>query len=68
MMSDRRYEVLAQRDGDWWSLVAKVEGREVASQSRLLSDAEPMIREAIAMALDTDEEGFEVRIVPQISA
>jgi predicted RNase H-like HicB family nuclease len=49
------YRVIATRDGDWWSLVAEdVEGREVASQSRRLDQAEAAISEAIALVLDVE--------------
>jgi hypothetical protein len=44
------YRVTATRDGDWWSLVAAdVGGREVASQSRRLDQADSAIRDAIAL-------------------
>jgi DNA-directed RNA polymerase specialized sigma subunit len=59
------YRVTATRDGDWWSLVAEdVNDREVASQARRLDQAEPAIREAIALVLDVDEDTFEVEVVP----
>jgi hypothetical protein len=55
------YRVTATRDGDWWSLVAyEVQGREVASQSRRLDQADAAIREAIALVLDVDGDAFEV--------
>lgn len=61
------YRVTATRDGDWWSLVADdVQGREVASQSRRLDQAEPAIREAIALVLDVDGEAFDVDISPDL--
>jgi DNA-directed RNA polymerase specialized sigma subunit len=61
------YRVTATRDGDWWSLVAHdVEGREVASQSRRLDQADAAIREAIALVLDLDEDGFEVDVRPDL--
>jgi DNA-directed RNA polymerase specialized sigma subunit len=61
------YRVTATRDGDWWSLVAyDVEGREVASQSRRLDQAETAIREAIALVLDIDGDAFEVDISPDL--
>lgn len=62
-----RYTVTATRDGGWWSLIAAdVDGREVASQSRRLDQADGAIREAIALVLDVDEHSFEVDIVPQL--
>jgi DNA-directed RNA polymerase specialized sigma subunit len=61
------YRVTAIRDGDWWSLVAHdVEGREVASQSRRLDQADAAIREAIALVLDVDRDAFEVAISPDL--
>lgn len=61
------YDVTATREGDWWSLVASnVEGREVASQSRRLDQAEAAIREAIALVLDVDRSEFEVEITPEL--
>lgn len=63
------YRVVARRDGDWWSLVAAdVGGREVASQSRRLEQAEPAIREAIALVLDVDSDAFEVDVIPEFDA
>lgn len=59
------YMVTATRDGAWWSLVAEnVDGREVASQSRRLDQAEAVIREAIALVLDVDEDTIGVEVVP----
>lgn len=61
------YTVTATRDGNWWSLVATdVGGREVASQSRRLDQADAAIREAIALVLDVDEDSFEVAVVPSL--
>jgi hypothetical protein len=61
------YRVTATRDGDWWSLVAHdVQGREVASQSRRLDQADPVIREAIALVLDVDGDDFELEISPDL--
>jgi DNA-directed RNA polymerase specialized sigma subunit len=61
------YRVTATRDGDWWSLMAHdVQGREVASQSRRLDQAETAIREAIALVLDVDGDAFEVDISPDL--
>lgn len=59
------YTVTATRDGEWWSLVAEdVGGREVASQSRRLDQADAAIREAIALVLDVDPDTFDVDVVP----
>lgn len=62
------YRVIATRDGDWWSLVAEdVEGREVASQSRRLDQADVAISEAIALVLDVDGAEFDVDLSPDLS-
>lgn len=61
------YRVTATRDGDWWSLVAHdVQGREVASQSRRLDQADAAIREAIALVLDVEHDAFDVDISPDL--
>ena len=61
------YQVTATRDGDWWSLVANdVWGREVASQSRRLDQADAAIREAVALVLDVDPGSFDVDITPEL--
>ena len=61
------YQVTATRDGDWWSLVASdVGGREVASQSRRLDQADAAIREAIALVLDVEDDAFDVDITPEL--
>jgi DNA-directed RNA polymerase specialized sigma24 family protein len=67
-MSRSSYKVRAIRDDGWWSLIADVGTREVASQSRRLDTAGPMIREAIALALDIDEDAFDVQIHPELPA
>ncbi len=62
------YTVTATREGGWWSLVAEdVGGREVASQSRRLDQADAAIREAIALVLDADPETFDVDVVPVLN-
>jgi DNA-directed RNA polymerase specialized sigma subunit len=62
------YRVAATREADWWSLIAvDVEGREVASQSRRLDQAEAAIREAIALVLDVEADAFDVDITPDLS-
>jgi DNA-directed RNA polymerase specialized sigma subunit len=61
------YQVTATRDGHWWSLVApNVGGREVASQSRRLDQADAAIREAIAVVLDVEHDAFDVDITPAL--
>ncbi len=54
----------AIREAGWWSLVAVVGDREVASQSRCLEQAETAIREAIALVLDIDADTFTVDLTP----
>lgn len=61
------YRVTATRDGAWWSLIAQdVQGREVASQSRRLDQADAAIRAAIALVLDVDAAEIDVHIVPDL--
>lgn len=63
-----RYTVTATREDGWWSLIATdvVHGREVASQSRRLDQADAAIREAIALVLDVEGDSFEVEVVPAL--
>jgi len=62
------YRVTATRDSDWWSLVADdVQGREVAAQARRLDQADAAIREAIALVVDVDADGFDVDITPDLT-
>lgn len=65
-MTRRTYTVTVTREGSWWALVADLGHREVASQARRLDQAEPMIREAIAMVLDVDEDAFDVELVTRL--
>jgi DNA-directed RNA polymerase specialized sigma subunit len=61
------YTVTATRDGNWWSLIATdVDGREVASQSRRLDQADAAIRDAIALVLDVDKDSFDVDVIPTL--
>ncbi|MEY3073317.1 MAG: hypothetical protein RLZZ353_1513, partial [Actinomycetota bacterium] len=63
----RSFRVRATREPGWWSLIADdVGGREVASQSRRLDQADAAIRAAIALVLDVDPAAFEVTIVPDV--
>ncbi len=57
------HEVRAIRSGRWWALEATQIPR-ARSQARRLDQAEPMIREAIAMVLDIDPGSFDVEIHP----
>lgn len=66
-MGVKSYRVTATRDDGWWSLVAyDVQGREVASQSRRLDQADAAIREAIALVLDVDRDDFDLEISPDL--
>lgn len=60
------YTVTATRDGDWWAVVADLGHREVASQARRFNACEGMIREAIALVLDVEEDDFDVDIIPDL--
>jgi len=61
------YQVTATRDVHWWSLVANdIDGREVASQSRRLDQADGAIRQAIALVLDVDGDAFDLDITPEL--
>lgn len=63
------FQVTATREDGWWSLVAHdVGGREVASQSRRLDQADGVIREAIALVLDVEPGTFEVTVAPDIAS
>lgn len=65
-MTRPTYTVTATRSGDWWALVADLGHRNVSSQAKRLDQADEMIREAIAMVLDVDEDTFDVDLVPQL--
>ncbi|HEX9766388.1 MAG TPA: hypothetical protein VGA36_06460 [Nitriliruptorales bacterium] len=61
----RTYEVTATRNDGWWTLTVKdVPG--AISQVRRLDQAEAWMREAIALVLDVDQHGFDVRIVAEM--
>jgi hypothetical protein len=67
-MAMTTFEVSATREQGWWSLVAHdVGGREVASQSRRLDQADAAIRAAIALVLDVDDASFDVTVVPDVA-
>lgn len=57
------YEVLAIRSGRWWALETPAIQR-ARSQARRLDQAEPIIRDALAMVLDVDPNSFDVNIRP----
>ena len=57
---------VARREANgWWSIVADLGDREVASQARTRDDGEPMIREAIALALDIAPSDVHVEVEHQ---
>lgn len=66
MARRRALEVVATRDGGWWTLhVPDVPG--ALSQARRLDHAEDAAREeAIALVLDMPEDEIEVRISPRL--
>lgn len=57
------YQVRAIRSGRWWALETEQVAR-ARSQARRLDQAEPMIREAIAMVLDIEPDSFDIEIRP----
>ncbi|MFF6997936.1 type II toxin-antitoxin system HicB family antitoxin [Streptomyces sp. NPDC008313] len=60
------YRVVARRTGEWWALeVPDLPG--VFSQVKRLEQAEGAVREAIALMLDTEPDGFVVEIEPVLS-
>jgi hypothetical protein len=61
------YQVQAVRSGRWWALETPQIPR-ARSQARRLDQAEPMIREAIAMVLNIDPDSFDVEIHPILDA
>lgn len=56
------YTVTAERDGKWWAIHADVPNAIVYSQARTEAEIEPMIREAIALALDVPEDSFDIAL------
>lgn len=60
------YPVQAIREDGWWGLIADLGFRTVASQARRLDQAAPMIREAIALVLDVDEQSFDIDLQPRL--
>ncbi len=61
------YTATAVRNGRWWALeVPEIGG--VCAQARRLDQAAPMVREAIALALDVSEDTFDVLIEPQMQS
>jgi predicted RNase H-like HicB family nuclease len=62
-MSRKSYTARCERSGDWWS-ISVPELRGVHTQARRLEKAEAMVRDAIALFLDTSPESFDVKIEP----
>lgn len=56
-----RYTAEVERSGRWWAIIVP-ELPGVFSQSRTLSGVEPMVREAIGLFLDVDDNAFDVTI------
>lgn len=62
-MAVKAYRVVARRIGEWWALdVPDLPG--VFSQVKRLEQADAAVREAIAAMLDSEPDGFSVRIDP----
>lgn len=61
------YTAIATRDGNWWTIIIQAGDREIATQAKGLDRAEEIAREAVAMALDVDEDSFEIDVVPELS-
>ncbi|MEU0118559.1 hypothetical protein ABZ137_33970 [Streptomyces bobili] len=59
------YGTVAKRWKHGWEL--HIEGVGV-TQSRTLLDAEPMVRDYVALLLDVPEDSFDVKVTPEIGA
>jgi hypothetical protein len=64
-MTATTYETIAKRWKHGWEL--HIEGVGV-TQSRTLLDAEPMVRDYVALLLDVPEDSFDVKVTPEIGA
>lgn len=65
-MAVKTYRVVARRIGEWWALeVPDLPG--VFSQVKRLEQADAAAREAIAVMLDSESDGFSVRLDPVLS-
>jgi predicted RNase H-like HicB family nuclease len=60
-----RYTARCVRSGDWWAITVP-EVRGVFTQSRRLSEAEAMARDAIALATGLPSDSFEVVVAPDL--
>ncbi|WP_051272010.1 hypothetical protein [Streptomyces sp. AA1529] len=59
------YETVAKRWKHGWEL--HIDGVGV-TQSRTLLDAEPMVRDYVAMILNAPDDSFDVKVTPEIGA
>ena len=64
----KRYTVDVTRGERWWVMHARVPRSTIWSQTRDIDSIEPMIREAIALALDLDADTFEIELRFQLGA
>ena len=64
-MTRMTYETVAKRWKHGWEL--HIEGVGV-TQSRTLLDAEPMVRDYVALLLDVPEDSFGVKVTSEIGA
>ncbi|HET8658951.1 MAG TPA: type II toxin-antitoxin system HicB family antitoxin [Micromonosporaceae bacterium] len=64
MRRNKIYTAEARRSGGWWAIsVPELKG--VHSQARRLDQVEAMVREAVALFLDTDPRTISVEVKPQ---
>ena len=63
----RTYRASAVRDGRWW-FVQVPDERGLFTQVRRLDQAEPMLREAIALMLEVPEDSFDVVVEPDLAS
>lgn len=59
------YTAVCQRSGAWWAIsVPELKG--LHTQARRLSEAEAMVRDAIALLLDVAPDSFDVTLQPEV--
>ncbi len=58
----KKYQVRADRSGQWWSIEASVPRASVWTQARRIDQIEATVREAIALALDVTPDSFEINV------
>ena len=56
----KTYRVDVSKDDRWWIMHARIPRTIIYSQARDIEDVEPMIRDAIASAMDVDPSSFHV--------